>query len=301
MDNTKAIAKQKTASGVSNLLGIFVFLIGIMALFIGPAGYFESLSDTVAEGNRVSLGSALVSAVFGLVLVVLGYKMMQKRKKVSPQDLPAQFVDSCYVFVIDNSDKSSTNLGLAQVVASDKGIEYTAATSKQVTGHMPWEQIAKTKWASVYSYDAYKIVTDTSTFLFMAHDPADAQSKTRKYTATAAVSQVAGNVRGIKILAENEKNLSVLLSLHVYCRAYAPKNTTKWTSFFEYLFIGGLFRLAMLAIGIIWSSSLSHGLGYETLRMLLIGAGVTLGMGGFLYVLNAQLRGAQKLVGSKFM
>jgi hypothetical protein len=234
----------------ANFVGIFIALIGLVLLAVWPAGYIESLSESVLPGNKSGIASALVGGLVGLFLFALGSWMILLRRKITPQDLPEKTNLSLYVTHLPKSGPAATTQ--QTVTLSPEGIRLTN------TPHAPtiaWADIQRTSWRSIYQHGGYSVVTKThGAYVFLALDPIEARAKARSYwVRRLLLPSNIGKAYGTTIVIRNEKHDAAGLgSFHQYVRAYSGRAASRWSGLFEQQLLVAFFLAAPVTVLTTW-------------------------------------------------
>jgi len=299
MDALKALKKYESGTA-ANKTGIFVFLLGVLVLLVGPAGYFSSLSDAVAPSNKIGVGGLIWGVAIGLPLSIIGHAMIRRRRKIKADDV-SESLRLQYVVSALKGSELIAGFQSADVTISSKGLDIIfSSSSKTRPLTISWPEITKTGWHNVYNHDSYQIDTKDGTYVFSAGDLIKFRGQARRYWLTAVLApKPVANIYALKIVSEGVGDIRKLTPLHIYARSFSPATTTKWSNYFDYLLFTRLFGLTFLAVPTIWLQAYSQASGNSSIGPIAIITAIVLGFGSFLYRGNKELKTAQKLTNTK--
>lgn len=226
----KIDAAAKTKKG--SFAGVFIALLGLALLTVGPGLVIASFAPDVAERDKVGTGGFVTGAI-GLGMVVLGWRMMFRRTKLSQHDLSGTLQMDYYVCSLQGG-KVVTPPTLASVEISSTGL---TVMSKEGAGQeqisVGWHEVTKARWYGLYyMMEVYRVSWADRELVFIPHDPTEALKYLGKFwLAFLLGGRFVSNIYAIKTGVQNMKLIRHLNPLHAYAKAYAPGKASYWSNY----------------------------------------------------------------------
>lgn len=288
-EQINSIIKAKSKTRMSNIVGVFVFILGVSILLLGPASYFESLSDNVAEVNKTSGEGLVWSLIFGSIVFSVGYWLIKLRRKITRFDLAGEVKTNMFIWVFDkNTCQKAMTANRVVVSLSPKGIFVGWDSENDFKIELPWHKIKRARWRSIYFRDAYELNTDDYDLVFLYNNPLSSREDAREYWIRSWF--FLGKIKALSILAKNEVDKRELTPLYAYMRAYKKTATNSWGSYQDLLLFGQILSITTIVILTVWAVGYTRGLDYnEIYQVIAILSGIFLGFGLLLYMIIKEL------------
>lgn len=291
----KLLSKAKTRK--ASVLGIFIMLIGILVLVVGPTGYFESMSSRVADSNKYGIGALIWGMVIGAALFILGLWMIKLRRKIKKEDVSDKIEITQYVTILD-SRVAVFPSKIAKIILSPDGITFPEIPDGESPLSIRWAEVTKSDWRLVYNSDAYQISTSRYEIILSYTNPAESRSGARKYWKSSAfLPSVAKDAYATKLSVDNIKDISNLSPIHIYSLFYAGSVTSKWSNFFDKFLFTQLSQIAVVVILTFWLLGITHGFDNKSLEPIILFPVPIIVFGLVFYNYNNELKLSRKVVG----
>ena len=164
---------------------------------------------------------------------------------------------------------------------------------------IPWVNVMKAGWRSVYNNDAYHISTAESDIELTHSDPIESRKHAHRYWLVSLFApRVVSSAYATATAYKNIEDIDDLAPIHLYALYYSKRVTSRWSNYFEKFLFTQFIYFSLIVMIATWFYGITRGYRFDSPEMDMIIAifAMVLGFGSIIYRIVNELKFSQKLV-----